>query len=205
MKAFPFSALINLGRLRNRRGAEWLTWATKKRAPPTDTPTHHLLFDWQVIFRECSERRTDHGRMSVRISLQLDDRWKMLSPVRKQQFLHGDQCDCWFNMSGRWCRVTSGPYRCARRPAGGSLGSARRSTSGTCTHTWWSGWPATCRSLDRSTSPHSRRRRETSCCRPAPQFPSTLRWERERQREGQWGFKVKVFHMICFAFIRIYL
>lgn len=28
---------------------------------------------------------------------------------------------------------------------------------------------------------------------------------RERRRKGQWGFKVKVFHMICFAFIRIYL
>lgn len=115
------------------------------------------------------------------MSLQPDDRWE-----------GGKPRDCRFTVSGQSCRVTSGPCRCARRPAGGSPGSARRSTSGTCTRTWWSGWPATCRSLARSTSPRSRRRRETSCCRPAPLSPSTL--EREREREGD--FQVKFIRII---------
>ena len=78
--------------------------------------------------------------------------------------------------------VTSGLCRCARRPAGGSPGSARHSTSGTCTRTWWSGWPGTCRSPGRSTSPRSRPLLGTSGCRPALRSPSTLQGERERER-----------------------
>lgn len=86
--------------------------------------------------------------------------------------------------------LTFRPYRCACRPPGGSLGSALRSTSGTCTHTWWSGWPATCHSPGRSTSPRSLRCHVTSCCRPAPQSPLTLRREREKERLSQPGKSV---------------
>lgn len=74
--------------------------------------------------------------------------------------------------------VTSGSYRCARPPAGGSRGSARRSTSGTCTRTWWFGWPATCRNPDRSTSPHSCPRRGTSGYTPVLRSPTTLKTEK---------------------------
>lgn len=92
--------------------------------------------------------------------------------------------ETFFCFKRRRCRVTSGPCTCARPPAGGSLGSARRSTSGTCTRTWWCGSPATCRSRGRSTSPRSCRRRGTSCCRPARRSPGSLR-RGGGQREGR--------------------
>lgn len=73
--------------------------------------------------------------------------------------------------SGPTTRPVSVLYTCARPQCPRTPCSAQRSTSGTCTRTWWCEWRAWCRTPARSTSPRSRPSRGTSCCtrdRPCP-------------------------------------
>lgn len=75
-------------------------------------------------------------------------------------------CD-WSGLLIRWCpanRASCGACRCERPPGPRSGCIPRRSTTWTCTRTWWRVWRAWCRSPAHSTWPRSRRCLWRTCC-----------------------------------------